>query len=419
MKRAVVLLLFLAALSLVLCGCSSKKALFDSEEEMISAMEGTYSASGDHSGEYIIINKENVIKFDFNTVFAKDIDSWRFGSWVVEKFPDEDWSAFDLDVLLEKPYTNIHIEATSADIKNSRLSGLSIGEDGTLYGAIGGEGLHPFKKLSSSTVFPIDEIKNEFPSFKNSLIEYEISEIVKKAEKIVTENEKELNYTLEHAVEYSYEECTASAETIAECAFESMKSSFRYPASAEVLSYSSDPVKDPYGRVITNIRCRAQNGFGNYITEDYYVLLQSCSDYGRYTYKSGSNYIVDDYTNISLSILMTSNDFNKAPGYDAKKDSEYLSAIKLAENGDYKSAVSKLEKVKGYRSADEVKTACENYIILSEYKKAVDLFADKKYSEAAEKLASVKTADFNDDTIDLNVERIILICGCMSENNAQ
>lgn len=248
------------------------------------------------------------------------------------------------------------------------------------------------------------------------MIEYEISDIVKKAEKNVSEKEKQLDSELTYAVETSDKhECTASAETIAECAFESMRSTFRYPASAELVSYSADPVKDPYGRVITSIRCRSQNGFGNFITEDYYVILQSCSDYGRYTYRSGSYYIVDDYTNVSLAILMTSNDFNEAPGYNAEKEREYLSAIKLAEDGDYKSAVSKLEKVKGYRSADEVKTVCENYIILSEYKNAVDLFADKQYSEAAEKLASLKNVDKDGEEIaDFKIERIISLCDYFS-----
>ena len=418
MKKTVVLLLFLAMLSFALFGCKSGKK-FDSAEAMVSSMEGTYSASDGHSGEYIIINKEKVIKFNINEIFPEHIEEGLFDA----NFSDEDWGNFNIDVLLEKPYTKVSTEAVSADVKNSTLSGLWIDKDGTLYSSKEKEG-YPFEKLSLESNFPTDEMKEKFESLAQSLQEYEIQSIIKGAEDNVSKKKTALDSQLVSATKTSSskKECTASAKVIANCAFESIKSVFKYPASAELLDYTSTPQKDSYGRVATLIRCKYQNGFGNFITQDVYVVLQSCTETGEYTYKYKLNYLFDkgSTTDAALNLLFSGNDFDKDPDYNSIKNPTYLEAIELAKNGDYESAINKLETVKGYRSADDVIIACENYIHSQYYKNAVNLFADKKYSEATEKLASLITVDKDGNEVAyLKTKRIIYLCGYLSNGDAE
>lgn len=421
MKKTVVLLLLLAVLSFTLCGCKSGKK-FDSAEAMITSMEGTYSASDNHSGEYIVINKENVIKFNINDVFYPYIDEKFFN----DNFFDEDWEAFNIDVLLNKPYTKISTKAISADVKNSTLSGFWIDKDGTLYSQK--KNGYSFEKISPESNYPTDEMKEKFETYNRSLQEYEISSIIKEADDKCLENKKSLDSKLASATKTSSstKKCTASAKVIGECAFDSLKGFLKYPASAELLKWSAEPEKDSYGRVVTLIRCRYQNGFGNYVTQDVYVVLQSCSDSGEYTYmRGGVHYYIDkgSGSEIGYKRMALGNGFGEDPNYDSGKDPKYLEAIELAKNGDYESAINKLEAIKGYRSADSVISACEIYIRSQEYKKAVDLFADKKYTEAAEKMASLISVDKDGNEVAfLKSKRVIYLCGYLSnadtENNS-
>ena len=407
MKKSAVLLLFIAVLSLMLYGCRSGKK-FESAESMISSMEGIYSASGDHSGEYIIISQENVIIFNIDNIFPQEIDEDFFN----DNFSDEHWEDFSIEVLLDKPYVDVITKATVADTENSLLSGFWIEKDGTLYSQQ--ENGYPYEKISSEPIFPTDEMIEKFAQYCLYLQEYEISSIIREAEEDYSEKKEAAESELSDAPDAvsSKGESTASDKTIAECAFDSLKSSFKYPATATMDGYGDSPEKDPYGRVATSIRCTYQNGIGDYITKDIYVVLQSCSSSGDYTYKFGSHYYVienemDDIDALGVQLTLSSNDWGSDPDYDAEKESVYLEAIGLAEAGDYGSAIEKLESLGGYRSSEKVVSACKSYIHSQDYKNAIDLFANKQYSEAAEKLASLSYIDGDGY---LRTGRVIYLC---------
>ena len=406
MKKTSTLLLLIAVLSFALCGCGKSGKKYDSAEDMISSMEGTYRGTEKHLDYYVIINNENVIKFQM-----KDIIPTTIYNDTYEKFSKEEWETFSIDVLLEKHSNRIKTEAVSADVKNSTISGLWIDKDGTLYSS-NGKGGYPYEKVSSESDFPTAEMKENFETFSRNLKEFEITYLTKDADNNLSEAKKSLDAKLASATKTTpTKECTASARVIADCAMDSIKYSFRYPASFELVEYLTDPIKDSYGRVATRITCNYKNKYGNEVTDVIYVILQSCTDSGQYT-NMALNYIIDTgSSDMAMSGFFVANYFNVDPNYDSGKDPTYLEGIELAKNGDYEVAINKLETVKGYRSADDVIDYCQRYIKSQEYKNGVDLFANKRYSEASEKLSSLITINENgNETGYYKTQRILYLC---------
>ena len=130
-------------------------------------------------------------------------------------------------------------------------------------------------------------------------------------------------------------ECTASAETIAECAFDSIRfrdGIFSRPVTAQLVSYADEPKRDPYGRVFTIITCTSLDEYGNYITKDICVILQSCSDSGQYTHIA-LNYF---YTGVSLQVsnqILAANHWDEGPDYDSNNNSSNENSVSNENNG--------------------------------------------------------------------------------------
>lgn len=191
------------------------------------------------------------------------------------------------------------------------------------------------------------------------------------------------------------QKCTASAETVAKCAFDSMCDFLYYPDTATLLWYSTDPQTDSYGRAITLIKIEYQNKYGNYITNDFYVVLQSCDRSGEYTYKPNRTHYatVKKSTNkdILFSVLLAMNNWDEDPNSDPAKETPYLEAIQLAKDGKYESAIKKLEKLDGYKKSNEISAACNECLLAEKYSSAISLFKEEKYDEAKSKLADFES----------------------------
>ena len=287
-------LMLLSALS----GCNGKK--FDSPEAMISEMTGTYSGSNEHSGQRIIIDGNNIIKFNIDEIFPQITDYTFF--W--ENFPNENWEQLNIDMLLGKPYIHVTKEPISTNIKKSTICGLWINKDGVLFSQEG----YPLNKTSANTIYPTAEMQVKFEEYRKYLQEHEKTIILAEAQSDFSKKEEALNSALSSATSSNStsSKSTATAETIAGCAFDSLKSHLRYPRTATLDSYSSTPQYDPYGRVCTLITVTSQNGFGNYITEDIYVVLQSCSYSGYYTYNKGGVHYTKNED--SFDLILFAND---------------------------------------------------------------------------------------------------------------
>ena len=398
----VAVLVLLSALS----GCQTGRK-FDSPESMISEMIGTYSGSDEHSGERIVIDGINVTKFNIDHMFPEITDDNFF--W--ENFPNENWETFDINALLGKTYIDITTASISANIKDSTISGLWVKKDGVLFSSQKG---YPLNKISSDSSYPTAEMLEKFEGYLQYLKEYEISAIIAESESNLSEKQNSLESALSSATSSnSASKSAASAETIAECAFESIKDYLKYPRTAELDGYSNSPQYDPYGRVTTLITVTAQNGFGNYITEDYYVVLQSCSSAGYYTHKTGGMHYTTEKNHFSF--LLTLNDWNEDPNADSAKEPSYNEAIQLIKNKEYGLAANKLAALGDYKSSVKLKEACINLSVAEEYKKAIDLFAEGKYAEASKELTSLLKG--NDDGY-LRAERIITLCAAASSNTS-
>lgn len=68
--------------------------------------------------------------------------------------------------------------------------------------------------------------------------------------------------------------------------------------------------KDAYGRAIVYIDVSAQNGFGGWVRDEYYVCIQSVKKDGTFTYKSYFNSVNDA---MLYDTLKSANDFGVAP----------------------------------------------------------------------------------------------------------
>jgi len=401
MKRNKYTRLFAAIISVLillsaLSGCQNGKK-FESSESMIAAMVGCYSGTNEHSSERVIIDANRVIKFNIDKVFPEITDVDLF--W--ENFPNENWEELDLATLLEKPYINIVTEPISTNVKKSTIAGMLVNKDGVLVSQAGS----PLIKTSSDPAYPTAEMQEKFAEYVKYLQEHEKAFIIAEAESELESKQDSINSAISSAKKPSTsKKSTASAETIGECAFESLKDYMKFPLTATLDSYNTNPQYDDYGRVITSIVVTSQNSFGNYITKKYYVVLQSCTSYGYFTYKDGMHYTDNEnYT----TFLMSANDFTQDPDADYSKEGPYEEAIQLVEDKAYTQAISKLNTLGDYKSSAKLKDACIDYLNAEKYKKAADLFADEKYSEAKKELSSL--LNDNKDGY-LKAERIITLC---------
>ena len=392
-----------------LSGCQNKKK-FDSAESMISELTGTYCALYSHTGERVIIDGSRVIKFDIDELFPQIVTDTTF--W--ENFPNEDWETFDIDVLLNKPYINteITIEPITVNIEKSTVSDLLVKKDGSLFSEE--EEGYLLSKTSSDSIYPTAEMQEKFAEYLNYLQEYEKSAIIAEAESNFSQKKDDLESALSSATSSnsSTNKSTASADTIANCAFDSIMDYLKYPRTATMNGYSRSPQYDSYGRVATLITVTYQNGFGNYITEDVYVVLQSCSFSGHYTCKTnGSHYSTNkDH----FSFLLIANDWDEDPDAEDEDEIAYKEAIKLIKNKDYSSAVSKLKALKDYKSSSALKDACVNYIAAETYNKAIKLFSEGKYDDASKQLTDLLESNKDDY---LRAKRVIMLCAAGDDSD--
>ena len=380
--------------TVLLAGCQNGKK-FDSPEEMISELAGTYEGTGEHSGERVVITNDSIIKFNIDNVYKTPKEQ----SFFEENYGTQDWNMFDLDTLLSKDYVSIVKEPVSADINNSSLSGLWIDKDGTVFSQR--EEGYELKKESEETDFPTDEIKRRFASYCKRLKEYERSSVISNADIYFTQKKTALDTVLSSDEKAESQKCTASAETVAKCAFESIKGGFGVNCTAfKMDDYFKEPLKDSYGRVLTIIKFTVSYKYGDPKSFKWVVILQSCSPSGEYSYCSDKLHyfpynVFDKPDNIVASELTTSflseNNWEVDPNADSAKESSYSEALELAKDGKYESAIKKLEKLDGYKKSNEVSAACNECLLAEKYASAISLFKEEKYDEAKSKLADFES----------------------------
>lgn len=399
-NKSIKVLALFVIISLMFTSCSNGKK-FDSPEEMISELAGTYEGTGEHSGERVVITNDSIIKFNINNIYKTPKEQ----SFFEENYGTQDWNTFDLDTLLSKDYVSIVKEPVSADINNSSLSGLWVDKDGTVFSQR--EEGYELKKVSEETNFPTDEIKRRFDSYCKRLKEYEHSSVISNADIYVTQKKTALDTVLSSDEKAESQKCTASAETVAKCAFESIKGIFDVDHTTfEIEDYSKSPQKDSYGRVLTYIKFKVSYKNNEPTSLSFIIVLQSCSPSGEYTYRKGKvngktviNYLPYDFfsdpDDIALSgiveVFLKANNWEVDPNADSAKESSYSEALELAKDGKYESAIKKLEKLDGYKKSNEISAACNECLLAEKYSSAISLFKEEKYDEAKSKLADFES----------------------------
>lgn len=392
--KSLVAIAFVMLFTVLLAGCQNGKK-YDSPEEMISELAGTYEGTGEHSGERVVITNDSIIRFNINNIYKTPKEQ----SFFEENYGTQDWNTFDLDTLLSKDYVSIVKEPVSADINNSSLSGLWVDKDGTVFSQR--EEGYELKKISEETNFPTDEIKRRFDSYCKRLKEYEHSSVISNADIYVTQKKTALDTVLSSDEKAESQKCTASAETVAKCAFESIKGKFGVNCIASKMDdYFKEPLKDSYGRVLTIIKFTVSYKYGDPKSFKWVVILQSCSPSGEYSYYSDKLHyfpynVFDKPDNIVASELATSflseNNWEVDPNADSAKESLYSEALELAKDGKYESAIKKLEKLDGYKKSNEISAACNECLLAEKYASAISLFKEEKYDEAKSKLADFES----------------------------
>ena len=388
-NKSIKVLALFVIISLMFTSCSNGKK-FDSPEEMISELAGTY-----------VITNDSIIRFNINNIYKTPKEQ----SFFEENYGTQDWNTFDLDTLLSKDYVSIVKEPVSADINNSSLSGLWVDKDGTVFSQR--EEGYELKKVSEETNFPTDEIKRRFDSYCKRLKEYEHSSVISNADIYVTQKKTALDTVLSSDEKAESQKCTASAETVAKCAFESIKGIFDVDHTTfEIEDYSKSPQKDSYGRVLTYIKFKVSYKNNEPTSLSFIIVLQSCSPSGEYTYSKGKvngktviNYLPYDFfsepDNIALSgiveVFLKANNWEVDPNADSAKESSYSEALELAKDGKYESAIKKLEKLDGYKKSNEISAACNECLLAEKYASAISLFKEEKYDEAKSKLADFES----------------------------
>ena len=379
--------------TVLLAGCQNGKK-FDSPEEMISELVGTYEGTGEHSGERVVITNDSIIKFNIDNVYKTPKEQ----SFFEENYGTQDWNMFDLDTLLSKDYVSIVKEPVSADINNSSLSGLWVDKDGTVFSQR--EEGYELKKVSEETDFPTDEIKRRFDSYCKRLKEYERSSVISNADIYITQKKTALDTVLSSDEKAESQKCTASAETIAKCAFESIKGGFGANCTAFKLDDYIEPQRDSYGRVLTGIEFTVSYRYDDPKSFRWLVILQSCSPSGDYSYYKDKLYhfpynVFNKTDNVVASELsvtfLKANNWEVDPNADSAKESSYSEALELAKDGKYESAIKKLEKLDGYKKSNEISAACNECLLAEKYASAISLFKEEKYDEAKSKLADFES----------------------------
>lgn len=379
--------------TVLLAGCQNGKK-FDSPEEMISELAGTYEGTGEHSGERVVITNDSIIRFNINNIYKTPKEQ----SFFEENYGTQDWNTFDLDTLLSKDYVSIVKEPVSADINNSSLSGLWVDKDGTVFSQR--EEGYELKKVSEETNFPTDEIKRRFDSYCKRLKEYEHSSVISNADIYVTQKKTALDTVLSSDEKAESQKCTASAETVAKCAFESIKGGFGVNCTDFKLDDYIEPLRDSYGRVLTGIEFTVSYRYDDPKSFRWLVILQSCSPSGEYSYYKDKLYhfpynVFNKPDNVLASELsvtfLKDNNWEVDPNADSAKESSYSEALELAKDGKYESAIKKLEKLDGYKKSNEISAACNECLLAEKYSSAISLFKEEKYDEAKSKLADFES----------------------------
>ena len=379
--------------TVLLAGCQNGKK-FDSPDAMISELAGTYEGTGEYSGERVVITNDSIIKFNINNVYKTPKEQ----SFFEENYGTQDWNTFDLDTLLSKDYVSIVKEPVSADINNSSLSGLWVDKDGTVFSQR--EEGYELKKVSEETDFPTDEIKRRFDSYCKRLKEYEHSSVISNADIYITQKKTALDNVLSSDEKAESQKCTASAETIAKCAFESIKGGFGVNCTDFKLDDYIEPQRDSYGRVLTGIEFTVSYRYDDPKSFRWLVILQSCSPSGEYSYYKDKLYhfpynVFNKSDNVLASELsvtfLKDNNWEVDPNADSAKESSYSEALELAKDGKYESAIKKLEKLDGYKKSNEISAACNECLLAEKYSSAISLFKEEKYDEAKSKLADFES----------------------------
>ena len=390
-NKSIKVLALFVIISLMFTSCSNGKK-FDSPEEMISDLAGTYEGTGEHSGERVVITNDSIIRFNINNIYKTPKEQ----SFFEENYGTQDWNTFDLDTLLSKDYVSIVKEPVSADINNSSLSGLWVDKDGTVFSQR--EEGYELKKVSEETNFPTDEIKRRFDSYCKRLKEYEHSSVISNADIYVTQKKTALDTVLSSDEKAESQKCTASAETVAKCAFESIKGGFGVNCTDFKLDDYIEPQRDSYGRVLTGIEFTVSYRYDDPKSFRWLVILQSCSPSGEYSYNKDKLYhfpynVFNKPDNVLASELsvtfLKDNNWEVDPNADSAK--EYSEALELAKDGKYESAIKKLEKLDGYKKSNEISAACNECLLAEKYLSAISLFKEEKYDEAKSKLADFES----------------------------
>lgn len=196
------------------------------------------------------------------------------------------------------------------------------------------------------------------------------------------------------------QKCTASAETIAKCAFESIKGGFGVNCTDFKLDDYIEPQRDSYGRVLTGIEFTVSYRYDDPKSFRWLVILQSCSPSGEYSYYKDKLYhfpynVFNKPDNVVASELsvtfLKDNNWQVDPNADSAKESSYSEALELAKDGKYESAIKKLEKLDGYKKSNEISAACNECLLAEKYSSAISLFKEEKYDEAKSKLADFES----------------------------
>lgn len=392
-NKSIKVLALFVIISLMFTSCSNGKK-FDSPKEMISELAGTYEGTGEHSGERVVITNDSIIRFNINNIYKTPKEQ----SFFEENYGTQDWNTFDLDTLLSKDYVSIVKEPVSADINNSSLSGLWVDKDGTVFSQR--EEGYELKKVSEEIDFPTDEIKRRFDSYCKRLKEYEHSSVISNADIYVTQKKTALDTVLSSDEKAESQKCTASAETVAKCAFESIKGGFGVNCTDFKLDDYIEPQRDSYGRVLTGIEFTVSYRYDDPKSFRWLVILQSCSPSGEYSYYKDKLYhfpynVFNKPDNVLASELsvtfLKDNNWEVDPNADSAKESSYSEALELAKDGKYESAIKKLEKLDGYKKSNEISAACNECLLAEKYSSAISLFKEEKYDEAKSKLADFES----------------------------
>ncbi len=131
--------------------------------------------------------------------------------------------------------------------------------------------------------------------------------------KTLSEYVSDFKYSLRRTVDYQSISYGVSDEGYIDCAKTLINKRLKNPSTAQ---YNSSSVyeKDDYGKAIVYLDVSAQNSFGGWVRDEYYVCINSVDSEGKFTYSSYVSYVEESS---DIYILKMTNDFDKHPA-DAK-----------------------------------------------------------------------------------------------------